>query len=589
MASAYIAVMVVLSTFPANAFVSSPCFLFKKRKSTVRGTGVVFRYTSSPNSDDDDLMDDETLLRTVTQAQLASMCESLGLSTEGTKQVLLMRLRGHANEQAEIERQRIIDRAKRVEEGSDNAKERYEVVAGDSVDDEDDDSFGDSYFYFELPDRAINITAPGPEPKKPQHGSSIPHNVITAPPPPKQPNEKGERVVTVYNTAEENDLTGIAAAQPGQGANDNLMNTGSSASAGSQPWDMHSSQRSETTSMEVDHATETVTELVSILLASTGAPAFAGLGDDDDDDSDSELVEGKPQAEFVGFDPSKVSTQLLTTSSRALRTRRGQVLEDVIRKFELQAIGQDGMAVDDVEKGGGHYREVSKVHAFLDGFRRAENRRLARETSVMLLDKLVLEGVDGLDMMLAAMSRSSDDTAAFAGELNDSLLDFLNDAIRQQEKKVDQLVAERLDGQDSANLVLEGTDEIDPVNLLWNGTLEEGQIVESIDPNDPKVLSVLKREEQETEKRISSQGNAIPESAPEKLLLLLTLLRERIKAEAAFGPDEKGRNLRLLAHCLRQDSDKERQQLILKAVANSLDVSARSGCVPIGSRRFCFE
>ena len=57
--------------------------------------------------------------------------------------------------------------------------------------------------------------------------------------------------------------------------------------------------------------------------------------------------------------------------------------------YELQAIGHDGMAADDVSKGGGHFREVEKVSSFLEGFRKAEERRVARETSTMLLDRLV--------------------------------------------------------------------------------------------------------------------------------------------------------------------------------------------------------
>ena len=45
----------------------------------------------------------------------------------------------------------------------------------------------------------------------------------------------------------------------------------------------------------------------------------------------------------------------------------------------------------------------------------------------------------------------------------------------------------------------------------------------------------------------------------QQLLNLLTLLRERVKAEAVFSNDEKGRNLRMLAYCLHAEDERERE------------------------------
>ena len=64
----------------------------------------------------------------------------------------------------------------------------------------------------------------------------------------------------------------------------------------------------------------------------------------------------------------------------------------------------------------------------------------------------------------------------------------------------------------------------------------------------------------------------MPKSAPEKLLLLLKLLRERVKTEAAFSHDEKARNLRILAYCLNLNSDTLRRELLMKEFGSSLDV-----------------
>jgi hypothetical protein len=249
------------------------------------------------------------------------------------------------------------------------------------------------------------------------------------------------------------------------------------------------------------------------------------------------------------------------------------VLQDVLRDVELRAVGHDGMAGDDIANGGGHYREVSKVRAFLEGYRRAEVRRVARETATVLLDKLVTEGVEGLDFLLASMTKSSDDTGE-AGELSDSLLDYLNDAIRQQEKRVEQILA----SSDPSLGNVPSTIEVDKTSRLWNVTTEQGQRVETLDPNDPEVQKVLKEEYAKSQDAsLERPMRPTPRSGPEQLLLLLSLLRDRIKAEAAFSNDEKGRNLRILAYCLHASTDKEREEIILKEVRQSIDVS--DGCL----------
>ena len=53
------------------------------------------------------------------------------------------------------------------------------------------------------------------------------------------------------------------------------------------------------------------------------------------------------------FEPSSVSQSSLEAISKDIRCGGGEALELVIREIELDAIGQDGMAADDVEKGGG--------------------------------------------------------------------------------------------------------------------------------------------------------------------------------------------------------------------------------------------
>lgn len=569
--------------------------------------------------------DDAQLLRSVTKQELVDLCQQMGITdVKGTKANLLQRLREHAAAQLESQRAVRRDRVQRVEEDGcgDNPKERYELVTSpldeeqnydDDVDVEEED---EDFIFYHAPNafsekkesnERVQEETEEEEPSQQARNNKAPaylsQAAVTAPPlpPDAQPNEQGERVVQVYSTKDQNDLTGVAAAQPGQAAlsTDALTNAASSSSSSQpQPWDPQSNQRS-TSNQETQRAEEEIIELVRSLLSMTGLPAFY-LDDDDDDHDEPSPPRPRPTAlTYTGFDPTRVPTDLLTSSSTALRTGRGASLEDVLRQFEMQAIGQDGLHGDKVDAGGGHYREVAKVRAFLEGYRRAEVRRIARETTTLLLDKLILEGVPELDATLSTMTRSGDDTSEHGGELNDSLLEYLNDAIRQQEKKVDRLVAARLETTTTTPSArphlgtAQGDDEEDDaLDRLWNvTTTEDGQRVESLDPNDPKVKTAVEDEliRQEIAETLASQtqketssSSSKPESAPEQLLLLLTLLRERIKAEAVFIPDEKGRNLRLLAYCLQTKGDSERKQLFSRDLGNSMDVSG-------GRRRECME
>jgi hypothetical protein len=308
----------------------------------------------------------------------------------------------------------------------------------------------------------------------------------------------------------------------------------------------------------------------------TGAPGFQ----QDEDDELSAMLGGnvvrRPtafpgEAGFVGFDPSVVPIEMLTKASKSLRTGRGTVLSDVLREFELRAVGYDGVAGDNTDRGGGHYLQVSKVRSFLEGYRRAEVRRFARETATMLLDKLVSEGIEGLDIALATMTRSSDETSDQAGELNDSILDYLNEAVRQQEKKVEQLIDSVKKVEELEKAVIDTKSE-DEFERLWSvETNEDGQRIETFDPNNKDNKRALQDELARQLPQQSIIKSVTPISAPEQLLLLLKLLRERIKTEAAFSHDEKSRNLRVLAYCLNLASDPLRKDLIVREFGSSID------------------
>ncbi|KAL3911908.1 MAG: hypothetical protein SGILL_007095 [Bacillariaceae sp.] len=552
--------------------------------------GPASAYADDDDDDDENsnLSDeDRALLQEVEPSQLIALCQQFDLDTSGTKASLLQRLRAHAATKVQEEKSRMENRKKRVEEGSDDDREKYEVVdeSEDSQAGEDDGA----YFYFESKEDFSKYETEQDKKKRQSPPVPVTRSTLTAPPPPPdvKPNEKGERVVTVYSTSDHNDLTGVAAAQPGQAATQDPM-TGSVAEPENAPWDMEKqNQKADVTTVEMEAAKEELTELVSSLLSMTGAPGFQGDGDEEDDElyasvgfvrqqgRRNDLKDGIPEG-FVGFDPTKVSGDMLTKASKSIQMMRGKILQDTIRQFELRAVGYDGAAGDDMTKGGGHYRQVSMVRTFLEGFRRTEVRHKARETATMLLDQLVSEGIDGLDITLSAMTRGGDDVQQEAGELNDSLIDYLNDAIRQQEKKVGQMVdtGKKVEELESAMTFHE--DPGDAFEAMWTVEEEDGTTVESFDPKDPKNAKALKNEFQKLEANEAGRSSILPKSAPEKLLLLLKLLRERVKIEAAFANDEKSRNLRVLAYCLNLQSDNLRKELVTKEFGYSLDVRIRS-------------
>ena len=403
-------------------------------------------------------MDDETLLQKVDASYLQDLCKQLNLSAEGSKEELLLRLRTHADEQAKIERARRAKLNEEIESGIDEEgyPTKHRLVDdnagfGPSPSTGSDNGEDEGAFYFELPGNDGNkkksksnddgdgddesdsaataekarkeldsaLAKGGPDLDLERNNAIIDSqtNPITAPLPPLsvKPNEKGERVVTVYSTKDDNDMTSMSTeglmGDPGQeGMQGGYSRTDGNANpedtlAGGPFGDASNTQRRKATEQELEDAKEVVMELMQGLLAMTGAPGFqdefsGGVQPYDNNEDgaymyvqSSVTVSSEPQMDFVGFDPSAVPTDMLTESSRSLRAGGGQAFREVLSEFEMQAVGHDGMSADDVSKGGGHYREVRKVGAFLEGYRRVEVRRIARETATMLLDKLVNEGV----------------------------------------------------------------------------------------------------------------------------------------------------------------------------------------------------
>ena len=532
---------------------------------------------------------DEQLLEEVDISTLQNLCEQYSLSSSGSKQDMLQRLREFANEQAEADQQRRKGRTARVEANLEG-KARHTILDEGFVEDvEEEDANG--YFYYaaalteeekkkeEEEKRRQKLKL-----KKQQMAKSSSH--LTSPPIPEdiKPNEKGERVVTVYSTTDKNDMTGVTAQTPfadmsmdGAGYQQRSIGTDQPEQSliGGPFGDTSGSKRKKADADVAEKAKEKIREVVRALLATTGAPAFQ----DDYEEGDDMLAANSFSSPygFTGFESDRIPPETLSSSSAALRVQNGAVLKEVISEFEIDAIGHDGMAADDKSKGGGHYREVEKVGSFLDGFRKAEERRVARETATMLLNRLIKEGVKGLDELLSGMLREGEEPnygedSDQIGELNGALVRYLDESIREQELRAKMEKVEP--NPRNSNEIIEVEDEMD---MMWNVTRsEDGTTIETIDPNDPSVSKMLQDELRKSEhtdtQRQEDQLRSM--TVQEKMLLLLKLLRDRVKVEAVIGNDAHARNLRLLAYCLKASSDEERQTLIKDVMGNSLDVSS---------------
>ena len=523
---------------------------------------------------DEEKTDDEALLAEVDISTLQNLCTQYSLSTSGSKEELLTRLRDFANDQAEKERKRREGRKERVENNLEG-KARHTFVDEPWSEETDDDNDDEGYFYFdagETEEEKNKRLQREKEIKKNQLAKSKP---VTAPKLEDiEPNEKGERVVTIYSTTDSNDLTGqqapsMSMEEMGGKPLDNNMPEDSL--IGGPFGDTSGSKRKKADDKQLDAAKESLRKLVGDLLATTGAPAFQ---DDYDDEEDSNSY-ATPYG-FVGFQSDRVPPETLVENSYAMRIQNGKALRDILEEYELQAIGHDGMAADDKEKGGGHYQEVEKVRSFLEGFRKSEERRVARETSTMMLDRLIREGVVGLDQMLASMPKEGDDMSYMfgtgeneAGVLNSALVRYLDEAIREQEQRVEQIHSRN--NKDIANS--DSPLHEDTNKLVWNVTRDEdGTTIETVDLNDP----VLREELAKSQARATQNKEASLASltVQEKMLLLLNLLRERVKVEAYMGSNAQAMNLRVLAYCLKTKNNDERRKIILQELGSSLDVSS---------------
>ena len=544
---------------------------------------------SNTNADADEMEDDDKLLESVDIETLQNLCKEYGVtySTAATKPDLLQILREFANQQAELEQQRRQKRAERVEAGFEG-KARHTIIEqtfGEAEEDGEDETQG--FFYFSAPETVKEKKEREEEQRQKRMEKMQKHRASQSPPPPVdiKPNEKGERVVTVYNTEDKNDMTGVTSQMPFS-QSDMTMNGSyqQSSNKNAQPedgliggpfGDSGGAKRKRADAGEIEQAKDEIRELVKELLATTGAPAFQDDFLDDEDAEGGGNSFSSPYG-FTGFQPERIPPDLIARSSTALRIQNGQALREILSDYELQAIGHDGMAADDKSEGGGHYREVEKVGSFLGGFRKAEERRIARETTTMLLDRLVKEGVVGLDKMLSGMIREGESSAmkggesGEVGELNGALVRYLEEAIREQEQRVQRNKVQR-----SANNDAQSPQQDDEMELMWNVTRsEDGTVIETIDPNNPLVGKMLEDELQKQKNVARHQDNILwSMTVQEKMLLLLKLLRDRVKVEAVIGNDQHARNLRILAYCLKARTDEERQQLIVEELGMSLDVS----------------
>ena len=241
-----------------------------------------------------------------------------------------------------------------------------------------------------------------------------------------------ERVVTIYNSKDNNDLTGFnLGSTPGQAfanAATTLGSTeGSIGGGGTTTTAFLQSQNNNQIQNKnrlmgsggtgghhnVEEAEDKCITRIQTLLIRTNLPGFLAMAEEDPeiaDEDDNEIMSfgsTMSNAVYAPFDPSSVPTQLLQQYTSYILAHDGRALRAALDQVELIAIGQDGMNADDIQKNGGHYRETRKVGVFLEGYRVAEVRRLSRETVSSLLDALVSGGVRELDRIMSGMVQFS--------------------------------------------------------------------------------------------------------------------------------------------------------------------------------------
>jgi hypothetical protein len=186
----------------------------------------------------------------------------------------------------------------------------------------------------------------------------------------------------------------------------------------------------------------------------------------------------------------------------------------------------------------------------------------------------VAEGAGGLDTYLSNMAHGDDE-----GELNEALIEYFNDLIRSQEQKVESekaMLQKAIEEEEENNRnvkkedynAIKGREEVG----------EDGEIIETIDVNDPVIWGQI---EDELNNGISEGDKLTGDTASvppsEQLLHLLQLVRERIKVEVTYhGDEDRTKNLKLLAYCLKAKSDQEIETMISTTLGSSLEVSTSS-------------
>jgi hypothetical protein len=557
---------------------------------------------SSSSSQQLQQVDDDLDGLEVSLEQLQGFCKMYGLDTTGDQGALLERLQKHAEEQAQHsdDGSFYFSSPESPKKKDDATTSTQTQLSTDEVEAASDD------------DAVKNTASPGQSDSNidseresafpDMYGTSHSASLGTLP---TRINEEGQTVVTTYSTTDPNDMTGFGAhSRPGDSMSGMATTLGTEGTIGGGNTQQiestgglsGSSKSKQEQSEDYDKARELCTSLVGQLLATTGALGFGDefgegiqpltIEDENGAKTDTDAPSSIPPSptQFVGFDPAKVPAKWLTHCSAALRYSDGKALSDVVREFEIQAIGNDGMIarnVDDPSKGGGHYREVQKVSAFLDGFRQAEVRRISRSTASMLINTIVNEGQRGLDTLLASMTRSgSDDTAAEEGQLNDALVEYLNDLVRSQRGKVDQEEQQRSSDPRSQTPPTSSANRRSAAS-----TDEEDPVEETIDLSDPQVRAeaeqeLLQQQQQQQDAAYQINGADKNTTPSQQLLVLLKLLRERVKVEAAFeGSREQARvrHLKTLAACLkaRGGGTAEIDQILDMELGTSLDVRIR--------------
>ena len=107
------------------------------------------------------------------------------------------------------------------------------------------------------------------------------------------------------------------------------------------------------------------------------------------------------------------------------------------------------------------YKNVQRIASFLRGYRQAESRRVSREVTQRILGSVYSGGATSLEVLFKRMHTNN--------ELNDDLIEYLGETVKQQEMVISRMGEEEAEGPKMLYDVLKMVYERVKAEAIWGG------------------------------------------------------------------------------------------------------------------------